>query len=345
MTTRTTSVPHTPVSPDTAPDVQLAHADVAQATEPGLFDHLPNSALTAHHRTLIKANPADRMLLCLSLDVSPSAGKVASALAYHGWSSWPSRDTLASRTNLHPNHISRASKELEDKNILRRQRRYHKGGAVGIQYTFNGAALVAAAADQGHPTLGQAITALAENSSAANTKLVSAHSGPITNPEAANTNLVSAQLGPRGREYQFGIRANTKLVPKPEVTEPEEVTLIDEINQSNSGSSGSNMPEAEQNRPPAELPPWYRNLARQLDPAILPDFHTLHEAALLAGWTDKVMDSAARIYARNYRNQRVNDPAALFNKLAIQEASKQPVPKPTAPRQHRYSDEYQRRRL
>ena len=32
------------------------------------------------------------MLLCLSLEVSASAVKVAVALAFHGWTSWPSRD-------------------------------------------------------------------------------------------------------------------------------------------------------------------------------------------------------------------------------------------------------------
>ena len=74
-----------------SPGVQLPQADVAKATQPDLFDNLPDSAFTVHHRALIDPRPADRMLLCLSLDVSPSAVKVAVALAYHGWSSWPSR--------------------------------------------------------------------------------------------------------------------------------------------------------------------------------------------------------------------------------------------------------------
>lgn len=78
-----------------SPGVQLPQADVAKATQPGLFDNLPDSTFTVHHRALIDARPADRMLLCLSLDVSPSAVKVAVALAYHGWSSWPSRETHA----------------------------------------------------------------------------------------------------------------------------------------------------------------------------------------------------------------------------------------------------------
>ena len=55
------------------------------------------------------------------------------------------------------------------------------------------------------------------------------------------------------------------------------------------------------------------------------------------------MASAAQIYARNYRNQRVTDPVALFRRLAIQEAGKQP---PAGSQNHRaYSADYHRRRL
>ena len=175
MTTRNTSVTDTSPSPsaDAAPGVQLVQPEVAQSTQPGLFDHLPDSAFTAQHRALVDARVGDRMLLCLALDVSPSAVKVATALAFHGWSSWPSRETLASLTNLHPNHVSRGAKELEDAGIISRRRRYHRGGTVGIQYTFDGDALVAATVEQNHPTLGPSISALAVGSGA-NTNLVSA---------------------------------------------------------------------------------------------------------------------------------------------------------------------------
>ena len=114
MTTRNTSVTDTSPSADATPGVQLVQPEVAQSTQPGLFDHLPDSAFTVQHRALVDARVGDRMLLCLALDVSPSAVKVATALAFHGWSSWPSRETLASLTNLHPNHVSRGAKELED---------------------------------------------------------------------------------------------------------------------------------------------------------------------------------------------------------------------------------------
>ena len=369
MTTRTTSV--TDTSADAAPGVQLVQPDVAQATQPGLFDHLPESALTVHHRTLVDARVGDRMLLCLALDVSPSAVKVATALAFHGWSSWPSRETLASLTNLHPNHVSRGAKELEDAGIISRRRRYHKGGTVGIQYTFDGDALVAATVEQNHPTLGPSISALAVGSGAntnlvtaederghdagANTNLVSAedkqgpHAAANTNlvsaevPEegpaaGANTNLVSAQVGPTTREYQIGIRANTNLVPEPEVTEPEGVTVTDEFNQSISGSSGSRDARAKKK----PTPPWYRELAAALDPGRAPDLQAIEEQALLAGWSAAVLQSAARVYLRNYRSQRVTDPFALFRKLAIQEASRIPTEEPQ--RQRKYSDEHRRRR-
>ena len=369
MTTRTTPV--TDTSADAAPGVQLVQPDVASATQPGLFDHLPDSALTVHHRTLVDARPGDRMLLCLGLDVSASAVKVATALAFHGWSSWPSRETLASQTNLHPNHVSRACKELEDAGIVSRRRRYHKGGNVGIQYTFRGDALVAATAGQNNPTLGPSISALAAGRSAntdlvsapvsdeyprraANTNLVSAGDGQSPDAgantnlvsaevqdeysrRAANTNLVSAQLGPTTREYQFGIGANTNLVPEPEVTEPEGMILTDEINQSNSGSSGSGDARAKN-----ESPPWYRELAAALDPGRAPDLQAIEEQAFLAGWSDAVLQSAARIYLRNYRNQRVTDPLALFRKLAIQEASRLPPPEPQ--RRGKYSEDHRRRK-
>ena len=390
MTTRTTSVTDTSPSADAAPGVQLVQPEVAQATQPGLFDDLPDSDFTVHHRALIDARVGDRMLLCLALDVSASAVKVAVALAYHGWSSWPSRETLAQLCNLHPNHVSRACKELEEKGFVSRRRRYHKGGAVGIQYTFYGEALATATVDQGHPTLGPSISALAADSAAntdlvsapvsdedhqraantdlvsapvpdedhqraANTDLVSAPvpdedhqraantdlvSAPVPDEDhqrTANTDLVSAQPEPRPREYQIGIGANTNLVPEPEVTEPERVTMTDEINQSLSGSSGSGDARAKN-----EPPPWYLELTAALDPSRVPDLQAIEEQALLAGWSAAVLQSAARVYLRNYRNQRVTDPFALFRKLAIQEASRLPTPEPQ--RQRRYSDEHRRRR-
>ena len=390
MTTRNTSVTDdTSPSADAAPGVQLVQPEVASATQPGLFDHLPDSALTVHHRALVDARVGDRMLLCLGLDASPSAVKVAVALAFHGWSSWPSRETLASLTNLHPNHVSRGAKELEDAGVLSRRRRYHRGGTVGIQYTFDGDALVAVTVGQNHPTLGPSISALAADHSAntnlvsagddqspdagantnlvtapvsdeypgraantdlvsaeddldpdagANTNLVSAQVQEEESRRAANTNLVSAQVGPTTREYQIGIRANTNLVPEPEVTEPEGVTVTDEFNQSISGSSGSRDARAKKK----PTPPWYRELAAALDPGRAPDLRAIEEQALLAGWSAAVLQSAARVYLRNYRSQRVSDPFALFRKLAIQEASRLPTAEPQ--RQRKYSDEHRRRR-
>ena len=140
--------------------MQLVHADVAKATQPGLFDNLPDSAFTVDHQLLINARPADRMLLCLGLDVSASAVKVAVALAYHGWTSWPSRETLCRLTNLKSPHVTRAANELEKAGVIARRRKYHTGGNVGIQYIFNGLALAKATVEQEHPTLQGAITKL-----------------------------------------------------------------------------------------------------------------------------------------------------------------------------------------
>ena len=331
MTPHTNAASAGQVSHDHAPGVQLASPDLAHATQPGLFDDFPESAFTVDHRLLINARPADRMLLCLALDVSASAVKVAVALAYHGWNSWPSRETLCRLTNLKSPHVTRATNELEKAGVIARRRRYHTGGNVGIQYTFNGLALAEATVDQEHPTLQSAITNLVtapenaqEQRSTAITDLVTAEEEDQETRDSAVTNLVTAEPGIPRRDYQFGNRAVTNLVPEPE-DRTGRVTLIDD-HQSISGSSGSISPDARNFAVADGLPDWYQQLERQLDAAIVPDFNMLQEAAMLAGWTDKVMAAAARLYARNYGNQRVNNPVALFRKLAIQEASKVAVP-------------------
>ena len=347
MTSRPSAVTETPLPPSSNPSVQLVQADVAKATQPGLFDNLPDSAFTVDHNLLIDARPADRMLLCLALDVSASAVKVAVALAYHGWTSWPSRETLCRLTNLKSPHVTRATNELEKAGVIARRRRYHTGGNVGIQYTFNGLALAEATVDQEHPTLQSAITNLVtapengqEQRSTAITNLVTAEEEDQEARDSAVTNLVTAEPGIPRRDYRIGNRAVTNLVPEPE-DRTGRVTLIDD-HQSISGSSGSISPDARNFAAADELPDWYQQLERQLDAAIVPDFNMLQEAAMLAGWTDQVMAAAARLYARNYRNQRVNNAGALFRKLAIQEASKVAVP----PKQARpsYSDERRSRR-
>ena len=329
--------------------VQLPQADIAKATQPGLFDDLPESAFTVDHRLIINARPADRMLLCLALDVSPSAVKVAVALAYHGWNSWPSRERLCRLTNLKSPHVTRAANELEKAGVIARRRKYHTGGNVGIQYIFNGLALAKATVEQEHPTLQGAITNLvtapenAQNQrSTAITNLVTAEPEDHETRADAVTDLVTAEPQVPLRDYQIGNGAITNLVPEPEVTEPEEVTMIDDFNQSISGSSGSNASDDKRFPATTTLPAWYQQLETQLDAAIVPNFETIQEAAMLAGWTDQVMASASRLYARNYRNQRVSNPAALFRKLASQEASKVAVPAKLS--RPSYSDDRRKRR-
>ena len=349
MNSRLSPVTENPTTPESSPGVQLVHADVAQATQPGLFDNLPDSAFTVDHQLLINARPADRMLLCLAMDVSASAVKVAVALAYHGWTSWPSRETLCRLTNLKSPHVTRATNELEKAGFVARRRRYHTGGNVGIQYTFNGLALAEATIHQEHPTLQTAITNLVtapvnaqEQRPTAITDLVTAEPEDHETRANAVTKSVTAEPQVPLRDYQIGNGAITNLVPEPEVTEPEEVTMIDDFNQSISGSSGSNALDDKRFPATTTLPAWYQQLETQLDAAIVPNFQTIQEAAMLAGWTDQVMASASRLYARNYRNQRVSNPAALFRKLASQEASKISVPaKPSRPS---YSDDRRKRR-
>ena len=346
MNSRLSPVTENPTTPETSPGVQLVHADVAKATQPGLFDNLPDSAFTVDHQLLINARPADRMLLCLAMDVSASAVKVAVALAYHGWTSWPSRETLCRLTNLKSPHVTRATNELEKAGFVARRRRYHTGGNVGIQYTFNGLALAEATIHQEHPTLQTAITNLVtapvnaqEQRPTAITDLVTAEPEDHETRANAVTKSVTAEPQVPLRDYQIGNGAITNLVPEPEVTEPEEVTVIDDFNQS---TSGSNAFDDKRSPATTTLPAWYQQLETQLDAAIVPNFQTIQEAAMLAGWTDQVMASASRLYARNYRNQRVSNPAALFRKLASQEASKIAVPAKLS--RPSYSDDRRKRR-
>ena len=151
------------------------------------------------------------MLLCLSLNVSSTTAKVAAAIAYHGWTSWPARETLAELADVLPSHVSRAAKELEQKGILRRGYRYHKGGHVGILYSFIGDALIAHAGGRKHPVLGEAIASLAEAAETASTKLVPADIQPPEATQTARTNLVPAHIQPAGAVEP----ASTKLVPAP----------------------------------------------------------------------------------------------------------------------------------
>ena len=359
MTSRLSSVTETPTTPESNPGVQLVQADVAKATQPGLFDNLPDSAFTVDHNLLIGARPADRMLLCLALDVSASAVKVAVALAYHGWTSWPSRETLCRLTNLKSPHVTRATNELEKAGFVVRRRRYHTGGNVGIQYTFNGMALAEATAHQEHPTLQTAITNLVtapqntrDQDPTAITNLVTAEEEDQEARADAVTNPVTAEPGISQRDYQIGNRAVTNLVPEPE-DRTGRVTLIDD-HQSISGSGDSTndvtghsdarateicpacdstdfAPPACTNcgliadlpaTPPEAVPspPWYKDLAAKIEPSILPAYQWLTEAQMLAGWSDQVMRMASETYARVYRGKTVNAPLELFKKLAIQAA-------------------------
>ena len=102
------------------------------------------------------------MLAALGLPVSNTAKIVAAALAWHGWHGWPSRETISGLTGILPQNVSRAGKELEKAGIIRRAKRKHRSGAVGIQTTFKGLAIVATVVAQDHPILAVAGRRLAK---------------------------------------------------------------------------------------------------------------------------------------------------------------------------------------
>ena len=86
------------------------------------------------------------MILALSLkEVSPTARIVGAALAYHGWSSWPSRDRLAGLLRLDKSNIRKAVRELEKSGAVRSFRRHRTSG--NIQYVFGGQLLLLADAE------------------------------------------------------------------------------------------------------------------------------------------------------------------------------------------------------
>ena len=286
--------------------VQLPQADIAKATQPGLFDDLPESAFTVDHRLIINARPADRMLLCLALPVSNAAKIVAAAIAYHGWSSWPSRETLCRLTDLKSPNVSRATKELEEAGIIARRRRYHSGGNVGIQYTFNGLALAKATVEQEHPTLQGAIINV------------------ITAESDGSAEGTPAQIQKAGRDYHIDNGAIITLIPEPE-DRTGKSTLIDD-HQSNSGSSDLTSTSLGDSDARAKtLPAWFQELARKVDSNILPNFRQVDEARMLAGWSEAVMRQAVQKYVQVYRGKTVNAPETLFRKLAIEAARKAPA--------------------
>ena len=118
--------------------------DVAAQTEPGLWDGMDLSEFDAARAALIdRMAPADRMLVILAHEgLTPTAYRVGAVLAYHGWVSWPSLDTLAALLHLKKPHVSRAITNLERHGCIRRSKRFSGRGTVSTQYTFSGLSVV-----------------------------------------------------------------------------------------------------------------------------------------------------------------------------------------------------------
>ena len=115
-------------------------ADVAAQTEPGLWDGMDLSEFdVARALRIERMQPADRMLLMLTRkDLTPTSRIVGAVLAYHGWVSWPSLDTLVALLSIDKRNISRSIGELERHGSIRRSKRFGTRGAVSIQYVFCG---------------------------------------------------------------------------------------------------------------------------------------------------------------------------------------------------------------
>ena len=101
--------------------------------------------------------------------------------------------------------------------------------------------------------------------------------------------------------------------------------------------------------PPAEdAPRWYQQFARKVAPLNIPEYWDINEAALLAGWSDKVLERAALTYTKHYAAQRVTDPVALFRKLVIdatgKDSAKAPVTSGRKDQRRKYSEDFLRRR-
>ena len=121
------------------------------------------------------------------------------------------------------------------------------------------------------------------------------------------------------------------------MTEPEGMILTDEINQSSSGSSGSGDARAKN-----EPPPWYRELAAALDPGRVPDLQAIEEQAFLAGWSDAVLQSAARIYLRTTATRGSPTPS---HSSGSSQSKKRAGSHPRRPqRRGKYSEDHRRRK-
>ena len=313
---------------------------------PTLFDGLPESTWTEAHRLLQDARPGDRMLVCLGLEATPNAVRVAAVLAYHGWTSWPSRETLAVRTGLNPQNVSRATSELEKTGILHRRKRPHKRGAVGIQHTFNGMAIAAAAARQDHPELGDAarqiLAAVASGDNHCRNQCESGTDGPknqidsgvginlSTEPESEpgstelrNDDLIDVSIRQSSGSVDGGYDARRDYA-RAEGEKIHHICGSPEFghgdDRANSGCGTPDSVEGHESRPE-----WFSYLRENVSGEKVPKFRLLDEARKLAGWTDEVLFQAARSYASYYHDKQVRDPLKLFKKVAAQAASELPA--------------------
>lgn len=140
----TTPKPRTSPAASEPPGFQLPQADIAQATQPSLWDGVDLAAFGVERaETIAGYKWADRMLLTLSLvEVSATARIIATIVAWHGWVAYVSLDRLAQLSRLDKGNVSRAIRELNQAGIWRTSKTRKRNRTV-TQYAFSGMAIAA----------------------------------------------------------------------------------------------------------------------------------------------------------------------------------------------------------
>ena len=145
------------------PGFQLADPEIVHQSRPGLFDEIPRHLLNDAH-CILDAWPhaGDRMMLAPLLPVSLQAQRVANALLWHGWSSFPSRESISAFSKISDlSNISKGLKELEKAGVMSKRQRTDSGrGYAGNRYTFRGLVVCQFLADCYHPGLAAAAQAV-----------------------------------------------------------------------------------------------------------------------------------------------------------------------------------------
>ena len=300
----------------------------------GLFDLDPSEYTFSYHQ-FEAARIGDRMLLALGLDVTPTAKVVATCIAYYArkWTGYPSRETISANTNIKPQHVSRALRELEKAGIIERRISYGSRGKVVFETTFQGAAIVETAALQEHPELGHHAKDLL-----ARGNHIGSGGVEISPEKEGRGNHIGS--GASVRENQYGTRTGEPGVTVIDLSDGSVKTDQSIVPPGSGNQNGSREPED-----PATLPTWYQAMTDLADPERFPRYADIAADADAHGWDAVVLEEAAERYRGHYGVQthydqpapRISDPLALFRKLAedVVQHLVRVGPLPPAPRQEK----------